>query len=47
MKAELLSLNVEVQIVAEALAGLGGKIIAAGLRRAEEAKPHRLGARES
>jgi hypothetical protein len=32
VKAELLSLDVEVEIVAEALAGLGGKIVAAGLR---------------
>jgi len=32
VKAELLSLDVEVEIVAEALARLGRKIIAAGLR---------------
>jgi len=32
MKPELLSLDVEVEIVAEALVRLGGKIVAAGLR---------------
>jgi hypothetical protein len=32
MKAELLSLDLEVEIVAEALAGLGGKIVAVRLR---------------
>jgi hypothetical protein len=32
VKAELLSLDVEVEIVPEALAGLGGKIVAAGPR---------------
>ena len=42
MKAELLSFDVQVEIVAEALAGLRRKIIAAGLRRAEETKSHRL-----
>ena len=42
MKAELLSLDVEVEIVAESLARLGRKITSARLRRAEETEPHRL-----
>jgi hypothetical protein len=42
MKAEILSLHVQVEVIAEALARLGRKIIAAGLRRAEQTKPHRL-----
>ncbi len=46
MKSEGLGLDVEVEIVAEALARLGRKIIAAGLSRAEEAESHRLRPRQ-
>jgi hypothetical protein len=40
LKAERLGLDVEIEIVAKALAGLGGQIVAVGLRRAEEAEFH-------
>src|SRR5580698_2066055 len=42
MKAEFLSFDVEVEIFAKALARLGRAVIAAGLRRPEQTKPHRL-----
>ena len=40
IKAERLGFDVEVQVVAKALAGLSGKIVAVGLRRTDETEPH-------
>ena len=41
LKSERLSLDIEIEIVAKALPGLRGQIVAVGLRRTEQAEFHR------